>query len=465
MSTLISGGTIVTASDTYKADLLIDDGVITTIGKNLGGADTTIDASGKYVIPGGIDVHTHLDMPFGGTKSSDDFFSGHKAAAFGGTTCHIDFAVQPQGATLLQTLDAWKGRAAGKAAIDYAFHIAITNLTDAVMDEIPHCVEYGVTSLKLFMAYKGSLQVDDSTLFRTLQIAGEHNILICVHAENGDAIDILIKQAVAEGHTEPVYHVLTRPPELEAEATERAIRLAEVANAPLYVVHLTNEGALHAVKEARGRGKPIYAETCTQYFFFTKDDLARPGFEGAKYVCSPPFRTEHDQEVLWQAVADGSLQVVSTDHCPFWYEGGVHGRPGGKELGRESFAQIPNGCPGIEDRMKLLYTYGVRAGRISLNRWVELCCTNPAKLFGMYPQKGTIAVGTDADLVVWDGEARQTLSAAGIHGQIDYNLYEGMDVTGVPSVVLSRGQILVENGDWKGTQGAGQFVHRKPFAR
>jgi dihydropyrimidinase len=464
MRTLIKGGMIVTASDLYQADVLIEDEQIATIGHGLAG-DTTIDATGKYVIPGGIDVHTHLDMPFGGTVSSDDFFTGHRAAAFGGTTTHIDFAIQPKGATLRETLDMWMARAEGKAAIDYGFHIAITDLPDTIMAEIPKCAEWGVTSLKLFMAYKGALMVDDATLFRAMEQAAANGLLICVHAENGDAIDVLVNQAVAAGNLEPKYHALTRPAELEAEATNRAIRLSEVAGSPLYVVHLTNAGALEAVRLARARGKPIYAETCVQYFFFTKDDLARPGFEGAKWVCSPPFRERSDQQALWEGVFDNSLQVISTDHCPFWLEGGKDGRTPGKELGKDNFAKIPNGCPGIEDRMMVLYTQGVRAGRFSLNRWVELCCTNPAKLFGMYPRKGTIAPGSDADIVIWDPDATHTISAATQHQRTDYNLYEGMEVMGVPSVVFSRGRVLVQDGQWKGQQGAGRFVARKRFGK
>jgi dihydropyrimidinase len=463
MSTLVKGGTVVTASDTFEADVLIEGEQIVAVGRGLSG-DTTIDARGRYVIPGGIDVHTHLDMPFGGTVSSDDFFTGHRAAAFGGTTMHIDFAIQPKGATLRETIELWHGRARSKAAVDYGFHVAITDLPDSVMDEIPSCIDLGVTSLKLFMAYKGALQVDDTTLFRAMQQAARYKLLIMVHAENGDAIDILIKQAVAAGNLLPKYHALTRPPELEAEATYRAVRLAEVAGCPLYVVHLTNAGALEAVRLARSRGSMnIHAETCVQYFFFTKEDLAREGFEGAKWVCSPPYREKSDQEALWQGVADNSLQVISTDHCPFWFEGGRDGRPGGKELGRNSFAAIPNGCPGIEDRMVILYTYGVSAGRISINRWVELCCTNPAKLFGCYPQKGVIAPGSDADLVVWDPEKKQTISAATQHQRTDYNLYEGWEVTGAPSAVLSRGRVLVQDGEWKGEAGVGRFVHRRPF--
>ncbi len=463
MTTLISGGTIVTASDTFPADVLLDGETIVAIGSGLHG-DTTVDATGKYVIPGGIDVHTHLNMPFGGTYSSDDFFTGHRAAAFGGTTMHIDFAVQPKGSSLQDTLKIWHGKADGMAAIDYSFHLAITDLNDAVMAELPSLPAHGVSSLKLFMAYKGALMVDDETLFRAMQVAAEHGLLIMVHAENGDAVDVLIKQAVAAGNLEPKYHALTRPPELEAEATARAIRLAEVAGATLYVVHLTCEGALEAVRLARGRGSSVYAETCTQYFFFTKDDLARPGHAGAKWVCSPPFRTEHDQALLWQGIADGSLHIVSTDHCPFWYEGGTDGRLAGKELGIGNFALIPNGCPGIEDRMMVLYTHGVGGGRISLNRWVELTSTNPAKMFGCYPQKGAVAPGSDADLVIWDPTATRTITAATAHHNIDYNLYEGMEVTGVPALVFSRGRMLVDGDQWLGEQGAGQFVARRPLS-
>lgn len=466
MSTLIKGGTVVTAGDTFPADVLIEGEKIVAVGSGLSG-DTTFDASGAYVIPGGIDVHTHLDMPFGGTTSSDDFFTGHRAAAFGGTTMHIDFAIQPKGASLRETLDIWQAKAAGKAAIDYGFHVAITDLRDDVLAEMPQTVGYGATSMKLFLAYKGSLQVDDTTLFKAMQQAAKHNLLIMVHAENGDAIEVLVNEAIAAGNLAPKYHALTRPYQLEAEATNRAVRMAEVTGAPLYVVHVTNAAAMDAIRQSRvrGYGGQIFGETCTQYFFFTKDDLAREGFEGAKWVCSPPFREASDHDPLWDAVAGNALQVISTDHCPFWFEGGKDGKPAGKELGRDNFAKIPNGCPGIEERMPILYTHGVRAGRISLNRWVELCCTNPAKLFGCYPQKGLIAPGADADVVIWDPEAKHTISAATNHQATDYTLYEGWEVTGMPRTVLSRGRVLVEDGAWKGETGAGTFIHRRPFGR
>lgn len=463
MSTVIKGGTVVSAGDTFPADVLIEGEQIVAVGRSLSG-DTVIDASGSYVIPGGIDVHTHLDMPFGGTVSSDDFFTGHRAAAFGGTTMHIDFAIQPKGATLRETLDIWQGKANGKAAIDYGFHVAITDLPDSVLEEMPKCVEYGATSMKLFMAYKGALQVDDTTLFRAMQQAAANKLLIMVHAENGDAIDVLVREAIAAGNLGTKYHALTRPPELEAEATGRAIRLAEVAGCNLYVVHLTNAGALEEVRLAHARGSNnIHAETCVQYFFFTKDDLDRPDFEGAKWICSPPFREVSDQVALWRGVADGSLEAVSTDHCPFWFEGGKEGKRAGKELGRASFAQVPNGCPGIEERMMIMYTHGVRTGKISLNRWVELCCANPARLFGCYPKKGVIAPGSDADIVVWDPETKRTISAATNHQQTDYSLYEGWEVIGAPRYVLSRGTVLVDGDSWKGEAGAGQFVHRRQF--
>ena len=457
MTTLFKHGTIVTASETYPADLLVDGEQIAAIGRDLPATGAAVvDARGRYLLPGGIDVHTHLDMPFGGTTSADDFQTGHVAAAFGGTTAHVDFVIQSKGASLRQALDLWQAKAAGKACIDYGFHIAITDLTPAVLAEIPRLPDWGVTSVKLFMAYKGALQVDDATLFAVFQQTGPAGILAMVHAENGDAIDLLIQQAVAAGNLAPKFHALTRPPELEGEATGRAIALAVVAGAPLYVVHLTCDLALQQVKAAQARRARVWAETCTQYFFFTADDLARPGFEGAKYVCSPPFRTPRDHEALWGGVRDGSLSVVSTDHCPFNYEAQ-------KTLGRDSFANIPNGVPGIEDRLMVLHQAGVRGGRISLNRFVELTATNPAKLFGLYPRKGSLVVGADADIVLFDPDRERTLSAKTHHMRIDYSLFEGTTVRGVPSGVWVRGRQVVDGDRFAGTPGTGQYVRRNRF--
>jgi dihydropyrimidinase len=465
MGTIIKNGTIITASDTVQADLLIDGEKVVLIGQKLPTqGHQVIDAKGKYLLPGGIDVHTHLDMPFGGTTSADDFFTGHRAAAFGATTTHIDFVIQSHGGTLKQALDTWHGKAAGKAAIDYGFHLAIADLRPDTLEEIPSLVNEGVTSLKLFMAYKGVLQIDDTTLFRTLVKAGEHGLLTMVHAENGDVIAELVAQALAAGQTAPIYHAKTRPAAVEGEATGRAVALAGIADAPLYVVHMTCEPAITQLVLGRANGYPVMGETCTQYMFCFEKDLARPGFEGAKFVCSPPMRTPTDAEALWQALRDGTLQVVSTDHCPFWFEGGKNGRPGGKELGLTSFAKIPNGCPGIENRLGVMWQHGVNGGRLSANRFVELMSTNPAKIFGLYPRKGTIAVGSDADIVIWDPKKKVTISAATHHMNTDYSLFEGMKLTGYTDKVFLRGQLIVDGNAWQGKAGNGQFLHRQPHA-
>ncbi|MGH2403961.1 MAG: dihydropyrimidinase [bacterium] len=458
MTTLFQNATIVTATETVQADVLVEGERIAAIGPGLASeGPTVVDARGTYLLPGGIDNHTHLDMPFGGTVSSDDFHTGHVAAAFGGTTSHVDFVIQPKGASLREALDLWHAKARGKACIDYGFHVAITDLTPAVLQEIPRLPDWGVTSVKLFMAYKGALQVDDATLFTVLKATGPAGILLMVHAENGDAIDVLIREAVAAGDLAPKFHALTRPPELEGEATGRAIALAAVAGSPLYVVHLTCDLALQQVRAARARGVKVWAETCVQYFFFTADDLARPGFEGAKFVCSPPFRTVGDQEALWGGVRDGSLAVVSTDHCPFNFEGQ-------KTLGRDNFAKIPNGIPAIEDRMMAFHHAGVRGNRISLNRYVELTATNPARLFGLYPRKGSITVGADADIVLFDPTVERTLSARTHHMRVDYNVFEGMKVRGAPVAVWIRGRQVIDGERFVGDQGSGQFLHRARFA-
>jgi dihydropyrimidinase len=458
MSILIKGGRVITAADDYVGDVFVEGETVALIGESLEvEADHTIDASGKYVLPGGVDPHTHLDMPFGGTVSCDDFESGQASAAFGGTTCHVDFVIQPKGATFTEALEEWHGKREGKALIDNGFHMAVTDLAEGgTLEELATLPDQGVTSYKLFMAYKGAIMVDDETLFRVMQVAAETGALVMVHAEHGDAIDVLIKQALAEGKTEPRYHALTRPPETEGEATNRAIQLARVAGCRLYVVHVSCREAVEPIALAREKGWDVWGETCTQYFFIDQSYLDKPDFEGAKYVYTPPPRPKENQELLWSAVRSDILSVVSTDHCPFRF----HDQ---KALGRGDFSKIPNGAPGIEDRLMMMHEFGVRGGRLSLNRMVELLSTNPAKFFGLYPQKGTIAVGSDADIVVFDPEKAVTLSAERHHSRIDYNLYEGTEVTGTPEVVLLRGNVLVENGDLVGKPGRGRFVKRARF--
>jgi dihydropyrimidinase len=457
LKTLVRGGTVVTATDRYRGDVLIEDEKIAAVATSFDGvnADRTIDAAGKVVIPGGIDVHTHLDMPFGGTTSADDFESGTIAAAHGGTTSIVDFAIQYRGQTLRHALDAWRAKAEGKAAIDYGFHMIVTDLNDAVEAEMDQLVREGVTSFKLFMAYPGVFMLDDASIFRALLRTRENGGTICMHAENGGVIDVLVKRALAEGKTAPKYHALTRPARAEAEATHRAIALAEIAGVPIYIVHLSAAEALEMVTEARDRGLPAYAETCPQYLFLSYDNYEEPGFDGAKYVMSPPLRPKETQDRLWRGLASNDLQAVSTDHCPFCMKEQ-------KELGRDDFSKIPNGAPGIETRMSLLHDGGVRTGKISWNRYVELTSTSPAKIFGLFPRKGTIAPGSDADIVVFDPEKKQTLSAKTLHMKVDYNPYEGREVSGVSEVVLSRGRVVVEKGKFTGRAGAGSFLKRSP---
>jgi len=454
--TLIKGGTVVTAADQYKGDVLIENEKIITVGTSLDvPVDRTIDAAAMYVFPGGIDVHTHLDMPFGGTTSADDFESGTVAAAHGGTTCVVDFAIQYKGQTLRHAWETWMKKAEGKAATDYGFHMIVTDLNESVENEMDGLVAEGVTSFKLFMAYPGVFMLDDATIFKALLRTGENGGMICMHAENGGVIDVLVKRALAEGKTAPKYHALTRPARAEAEATHRAIALAEMANVPIYIVHLSAAEALEMVTQARDRGLPAYAETCPQYLFLSYANYEEPGFEGAKYVMSPPLRAPENEEKLWRGLAGNDLQAISTDHCPFCMKEQ-------KELGKDDFSKIPNGAPGIETRMSLVYDGGVRTGKISLNRFVELTSTSPAKIFGLFPRKGTIAPGSDADIVVFDPEKKHVLSSKTHHMKVDYNPYEGRPVTGQAVTVLSRGKVIVEGDRFVGKAGSGSFLKRSP---
>ncbi|HEX9377025.1 MAG TPA: dihydropyrimidinase [Actinomycetota bacterium] len=455
MRTLISGGTVVTATDSVRADVLVEDGKVAVVGVNLAAEpERTIDATGKLVLPGGVDVHTHYDLPFGGSFCSDDFSTGTRAAAFGGTTTSIDFAVQDYGGTLREGLDTWFEKAT-KAQTDYGLHVIIREVNDDVLKEMDTLISEGVTSFKLFMAYPGVFMSDDASIFRAMRKAADAGGLILVHAENGGPINVLVDQYVAEGKTDPVNHGLTRPAIMEGEAVSRAFKLAELAGCPTYIVHLSSREALQAVREARDRGLPAYAETCPQYLYLSQDDMARPGFEGAKFVCSPPLRPADHHEDLWAGLKGDDLQVVSTDHAPFNYKGQ-------KDLGVGNFAKIPNGLPSVEDRFTLMYQ-GVVNGHISVNRFVELVATAPARMMGLYPRKGTVATGFDADIVVFDPNHERTISAETHHMNVDYSCYEGWKVKGLPEVVMQRGEILVQDGEWHGREGAGQFIPRSPF--
>jgi dihydropyrimidinase len=453
MRTLIRNGRVVTAVDDYRADVLVENEVVSTIGARLDvEADRVIDADGKLVIPGGIDPHTHMELPFGGTQASDDFRTGTIAAAFGGTTTIIDFAVQYKGQALSEGLDNWHAKAEGKAAIDYGFHLIVTDLEDERVPELYRAMDEGVSSFKLFMAYPGVFLADDATIFRAMSAAGSRGGLICMHAENGIVINEIIKRALQQGRTAPKYHALTRPTVAEAEGVHRAIAIAEMAESPVYIVHLSCADALNQVREARDRGLPAFAETCPQYLFLSIDDYGE-GFEGAKYVMTPPLREKWNQAELWKGLKTDDLQVISTDHCPFCMKEQ-------KELGRDDFSKIPNGAPGVENRMALIYNGGVVENRISLNRFVELTSTAAAKMFGLFPRKGTIAVGSDADIVIFDPDKEQTFSVKTHHMNVDYNAYEGKAVRGVVETVLSRGRVVVEGGEFKGKAGDGQFLKR-----
>jgi dihydropyrimidinase len=460
MKTLISGGTVINASGPFEADVFIDGETIaglaapgsTTTELWKVGADRVIDASGQYVIPGAIDGHTHLEMPFGGTHSVDTFETGTRAAAFGGTTTIIDFAIQSKGRSLREGLDAWHAKAEGNCAIDYGFHMIVSDVNESSLKEMDLVVDEGVSSFKLFMAYPGVFYSTDGEILQAMQQASSNGATIMMHAENGIAIDVLVAQALARGDSSPRFHGATRPPALEGEATHRAIQLALVADAPLYIVHLSAAEALDEVVEARDRGQNVFAETCPQYLFLSDADLGREGFEGAKYVASPPLRPAHHHADLWRGLRTDDLSIVSTDHCPFCFKEQ-------KELGLVDFSKIPNGIPGVEHRVDLIFQ-GVAMGEISLARWVEVTATTPARMFGLFPKKGVIAPGSDADIVLYDPLATHTFSATTHHMNVDYSAYEGMQVKGQVKTVISRGTVVVESEQYVGRKGSGQFLRR-----
>jgi dihydropyrimidinase len=463
MRTLIANGTIVSADGSSAADVLIDGETIVQIGRDLAGAgttaDQTIDAAGKYVIPGAIDVHTHMELPFGGTFAKDTFETGTRAAAFGGTTSIVDFAVQSKGGSLRQGLDIWMAKAEGNAVTDYGFHMIMSDVTDESLREMDLLVGEGIPDFKLFTAYPGVFYSDDGAILRAMQQTRKNGGLIMMHAENGMAIDVMAADEIAAGHTDPYYHGIARQPVFEGEATNRVIRLAEAAGVPVYIVHLSARDALNEVRHARDRGTKAYAETCPQYLFLSLEDMGN-GFEGAKFTCSPPLRTADHQDELWTGLVKDDLQLVATDHCPFDF----HGQ---KELGRGDFRKVPNGLPGVEDRVDLLHDGGVVGGRLTRERWVEVISTAPAKMFGMYPRKGSVSVGADADLVIYDPNAKRTISATTHHMDVDYSCYEGRVVQGRSDVVLSRGSVIVRDGAFTGRKGHGRFIRRDvaDFAR
>jgi dihydropyrimidinase len=466
MAVLIRGGNIVTATDNYVADILAEDGLIRTVGRDLAvdGDIEVHDATGLLVLPGGVDVHTHLDWDFGVARTVDTFATGTKAAAFGGTTTLVDFANQ-DGRSPLAALEDWHGRAA-TACIDVAAHLILTKVNDQILVDMKSLIEReGVSTFKLFLAYPGVLMVDDASLFKAMRVARDNAAMICVHAENGPVIQVLIEEALAAGHTAPKYHAATRPSIMEGEATHRAIRLAELAEAPLYIVHLSAGEALSAVVEARDRGVPVHAETCPHYLFLTHEEYERPGFDGAKYVMTPPLRDHHHQAMLWRGLKTDDLQVISTDHCPFCFNERPLGMKYSKQQGLNDFSWIPNGAPGVETRLPLVFDGGVNQGRFSINRFVELTATAPAKLFGLFPRKGTIAPGSDADVVLFDPRERWNISAAAHHSRVDYTLFEGRAVTGRVKKVFLRGKLIVDGDKWLGQEGGGVYLKRGAAGR
>ena len=465
MATLIRNGTLITASETFEADILIEDEKIALIGKDLQHPNAeVIDATGKLIMPGGVDPHVHLDLPMFGTVSSDDHYTGHKAAAFGGTTTVMDFVVLENDG-FQRSVDIWM-KMAEKAAIDYSFHMNLTRFDEKIAAEIPLLREMGITTLKVFTAYNGRLRLDDGGIFKALRVAKENDMLMMAHCENGDVIETLIPEALAAGHTSPEYHAITRPAWGAVEATLRLAAMAEQADSPVYIVHMNAGGEVDMLKYARERGVPVMGETCPQYLFFTEDDLRKP--DGAKWICSPPMRTKEDNARLWEGLSEGILQTIGTDHCPFFYNGNksivYEGREiaiPGKELGKDDFTKIPNGLPGIEDRLPVLWTTGVRSRRITANQFVAYNSTNPAKIFGLYPRKGALLAGSDADIVIWDPEKKVTYGVAHAHQRTDYNLYEGWELTGMPEKVFLRGKLIVDGETWLGKSGEGQFLKRE----
>lgn len=458
MGTLIKGGKVVSAKATTPADVLIEGEKIAKVAAGIDPAGhTVVDAEGMLVLPGGIDVHTHLDMPFGGTVSADDYEWGTRAAAIGGTTTIIDFALQSMGKPMTEAFATWRAKSEGKACVDYALHMAVTDLgpNDAWLDDVDEMVRRGITSFKIFMAYPNVLMVNDRTIYKLMERTKKLGALVLVHAENGTVIDAIVQEALAAGNTGPLYHALTRPPAAEAEAVHRVFAISELAGkANTYIVHVSCEEAMREVEAARKRGLPAMGETCTQYLVLSiEDDMGKPGFEDAKYVFTPPLREKKNQEPLWNAVKNDVLQVVSTDHCPFRFADQ-------KTLGLKEFTKIPNGGPGIENRMQLTYHHGVNAGRMSLERFVEVTAENPARIFGMYPRKGVVAAGSDADILVWDPEAKYKITAATQHMHTDYSIFEGFEVKGNARLVYSRGECIVEGGKFTGQVGRGQYLHR-----
>ena len=453
MSILIKNGRIVTAADDYVADVFIEGETVSAIGKSLAAkADTVIDAAGKLVLPGGIDPHVHLDMPFMGTFSSDNYETGTRAALYGGTTMVIDFILQKQGHSLQAALEEWQSRSNGNCVGDYSFHMAVTDFNENTRKEIKHFIEKeGISSFKTFMAYKGALMIDDRQMIGLMQEVKKQGGLINVHATNGDMIDYLVANFKADGKRAPLYHYLSQPEVTEAEASGRFADMANYTGCPGYIVHLTCEGALNAVRNATRRNQKVFVETCIQYLLLDAS-LYERDFEGAKWVMSPPLREKKDQATLWAGINQGLVNVVATDHCPFKWEQ--------KLMGKEDFSKIPNGHPAIENRMELLYSEGVHKGKITLNKYVEVACTNPAKIFGMFPRKGTIAVGSDADIVVFDPHEKHVLSAATHHMNVDYSAYEGWELTGKVKTVLLRGKVAIDKDKCLLDKGYGRFIKR-----